>query len=112
MKTLILLGLTFTLNALADVSKENVETMLQQMVKENVISKEEAEKAKSRLHAVTPEQWAGINKTAYAAAARMPASENGTSQNRIEEVNGIDLDGAQFQAIQNDLRKIVPQYND
>jgi len=52
-----------------------------------------------------------INKKAEAAAKRYPAS-NTVSYNKIEEVKALDLDGEQFKTIQNDLRKIVPQYQD
>ncbi|MFP5384956.1 MAG: hypothetical protein ACLGHN_02670 [Bacteriovoracia bacterium] len=95
----------------AEVSPEHVESMLQQMVRENVISKEEAEKAKMRMKTMSPDQWSAINKEAAKVAARTPASVT-PSENRIEEVKGIDLDGAQFKAIQNEVRKIVPQYHD
>lgn len=81
------------------------------MVRENVISAEEAEKAKIRMKNMTPDQWSAINKQAAKVAARSPASVT-SSQNRIEEVNSIDLDGAQFKAIQNEVKKIMPQYRD
>lgn len=95
----------------ADVAPEHVETMLQQMVRENVISASDAEKAKLRMKAMTPEQWTALNQQASKVAMRTPASVT-PSQNKIEEVHGIDLDGAQFKAIQNEVRKIVPQYQD
>lgn len=108
--------LTFSLfisvaNVRAEVAPEHVESMLQQMVRENVISAQEAEKAKIRMKAMTPEQWSAVNKQAAKVAARTPASVS-PSQNKIEEVHGIDLDGAQFKAIQSEVRKIVPQYHD
>lgn len=104
----VLASMTF---ANADVSPQEVETMLQQMVKENVISAQEAEKAKFRMKNISPEQWSAINSQAARVAARTPASVT-PSQNKIEEVHGIDLDGAQFKAIQSEVRKIVPQYQD
>lgn len=108
--------MTFTLlttfaYAQSNVDPVHVETMLQQMVRENVISAEEAEKAKIRMKTMTPDQWSAINSQAAKVAARSPASVT-PSQNKIEEVNGIDLDGAQFKAIQSEARKIVPQYKD
>lgn len=112
MKYLLLLSMTFSFTALAEVRPEQVDSMLQQMVRENVISREEADKARSRMKGMSPEQWTQINKVAQQAAARMPASQNSASKNRIEEVNAIDLDGEQFKTIQNDLRKIAPQYQD
>ena len=107
------LALTMTLfvsTAVAEVSPERVESMLDQMVKENVISKLEAEKAKIRLKNLSPDQWSSINKEATKVAARMPASAMASSQNKIEEVHKIDLDGAQFKEIQNEVKKIMPQY--
>ena len=95
----------------AEVAPDQVESMLQQMVRENVISAQEAEKAKIRMKSMTPEQWSAINTQAAKVAARSPASVT-PSQNKIEEVHGIDLDGAQFKAIQSEARKIVPQYKD
>lgn len=97
--------------ALADATPEDVESMLKQMVRENVISAEEAEKAKLRMKAMSPDQWKQINAQAARVAARSPASVT-PSQNKIEEVQGIDLDGAQFKAIQSEVKKIVPQYQD
>lgn len=97
--------------AFAEVSQTEVESMLQQMVRENVISKEDAEKAKSRARSMTPDQWSAINSQAARVAARTPASVT-PSSNRIEEVHSIDLDGAQFKAIQSEVRKILPQYQD
>ena len=95
----------------AEVSPEHVESMLQQMVRENVISETEAEKAKIRMKHMTPDQWSAINKKAAKVAARTPASV-APSMNKIEEVHSIDLDGAQFKAIQNEMKQIIPQYKD
>lgn len=95
----------------ADVSPEHVESMLKQMVRENVISAEEAEKARLRMKSLSPDKWKAINHQAARMARRAPASVT-PSQNKIEEVHQIDLDGAQFKAIESEMRKIVPQYND
>lgn len=103
--------MTLTATALADVAPEDVDSMLKQMVRENVISAEEAEKAKLRMKSMSPEQWAQINQQAAKVASRMPASVT-PSQNKIEEVHGVDLDGAQFKAIQSEVQKIMPQYKD
>jgi predicted Zn-dependent peptidase len=101
----------FTCSAFSEVNHAHVESMLKQMVRENVISQEEAEKAKIRMKSMTPQQWSAINQQAGQVAARSPASVT-PSQNKIEEVNSIDLDGAQFKAIENEVRKIIPQYKD
>lgn len=113
MKWFVCFSLLLSFQVKAEVSPEHVDQMIDQMVKENVISKEEAVKAKARMRAMSPEQWSQINSQANKIAARSPASVAMTpSQNKIEEVNKIDLDGAQFKAIQADMAKIVPQYKD
>lgn len=112
MKWLFSLTLLFSASfAQAEVNPAHVESMLQQMVRENVISATEAEKAKIRMKNMSPDQWSAINKQAATVAARSPASVT-PSNNKIEEVHGIDLDGAQFKTIQNEVRKIVPEYRD
>ncbi len=113
MKWLVCFSLLISLHLKADVSPDHVDQMIDQMVQKNVISKEEAEKAKIRMRSMSPEQWGQINAQAKTIAARSPASVAMTpSQNKIEEVNKIDLDSAQFKAIQNDMAKIVPHYKD
>lgn len=111
MKWLLTLVLFSSATLKADVAPEHVESMLQQMVRENVISAEEAEKARIRMKTMSPDQWSAINKKAAVVAARTPASVT-PSQNKIEEVHDIDLDGAQFKAIQNEMKKIMPEYKD
>jgi hypothetical protein len=92
----------------AQVTQSHVESMLDQMVRENVISKEEAEKARGRLKTLTPNQWSEINKQTAIMAERSPASV-APSNNKIEEVNNIDLDGAQFKAIETEMKRIIPE---
>jgi len=111
MKYVFLFCLALSFNAFAEVAPERVGEMLEQMVRENVISRDEANKAIGRLKNISPDEWSAINKKAEAAAKRYPAS-NTVSYNKIEEVKALDLDGEQFKTIQNDLRKIVPQYQD
>lgn len=112
MKYIFFFCLTLSLNTFAEVAPERVGEMLEQMVRENVISRDEANKAIGRLKNISPDEWSAINKTAEAHAQRYPASSAKVSNNKIEEVKGLDLDGEQFKTIQNDLRKIVPQYQD
>lgn len=112
MKWLLSLSLFLTLSAQAEVSPEHVKGMIDQMVEKGVISKTEAEKAKARMLSMSPEQWGQINAQAATIAARTPASVNTESQNKIEEVHGIDLDSAQFKQIQQDMGKIIPQSKD
>lgn len=109
MKWILSMFIAASFSVNAEVDPGHVESMLDQMVKENVISATEAEKAKIKLKTMSPEQWKEVNKKAAVLAARMPASV-GPSANRIEEVRGIDLDGAQFKEIQNEVKRIMPQY--
>ena len=109
MKWLLSITVLFSLQLRADVSPDNVDSMIDQMVSKNVISKAEAEKAKIRMRSMSKEQWAQINTEAAKHAARSPASAKVESSNSIEEVHGVDLDGAQFKQIQTDIGKILPQ---
>lgn len=111
-KLFVLATLMISTLAVAEVSPGHVENMLDQMVKEKVISPEEAVRAKTRLHNMNKDQWAAINTQAEQVAARSPASAATPSNNAIREVNSIDLDGAQFKQIQADMKKIVPQSKD
>jgi len=95
----------------AEVTHEHVDTMLNQMVREHVISAEEANKARARMRTMSPEQWKQINAKGAEVAARSPASVK-PSDNKIEEVQNVDLDGAQFKQIQDDIKKFVPEYRD
>lgn len=112
MKYVFFICLALSLNTFAEVAPERVGEMLEQMVRENVISRDDANKAIGRLKNISPDDWKAINQKAEAAAGRYPASNAVASNNRIEEVKSLDLDGKQFKTIQNDLRKIVPQYQD
>jgi hypothetical protein len=109
MKWLMAWFVVVSFSVKAEVAPEHVESMLQQMVRENVISPVEAEKTKLRIRGMNSDQWTAINKKAAVLAQRLPASFT-ASNNRIEEVNGIDLDGAQFKEIQDEMKKIVPDY--
>jgi hypothetical protein len=111
MKWLLSLTVVLSFQVSAEVSPTHVDEMIDQMVTKNVISKVEAEKAKIRMRSMSPDQWSQINTQAEKIAARSPASV-APSENRIEEVKGVDLDSAQFKQIQSDIGKIVPQYKD
>ncbi len=113
MRRFLIMLIVFTglSNATAEVAPEHVESMLHQMVRENVISATQAEKVKFRMKSISPSQWTSVNKKTAEVGSRTPASVT-PSGNTIEEVNDIDLDGAQFKAIQSEIRKIVPEYSD
>ncbi len=108
MKWLLSLTVLISLQLKAEVAPENVDSMIDQMVRENVISPEEAQKAKIRMRTMSKEQWSQVNTQAEKIAARSPASAKTSSNNKIEEVHGIDLDSAQFKQIQSDMKNIVP----
>jgi len=106
-----ILVLFFCHFAFANVSQNEVSQMLDHMVKENIISAEEARKASIKMQGLSAEQWAQINKTANEVAKRSPASVTPVD-NHPKSIHQIDLDGAQFKQIQNDLKKIVPESKD
>jgi hypothetical protein len=108
MKWLMSLTILVSFQLRAEVSHEHVDSMIDQMVTNNVISKIEADKAKVRMRTMSSEQWAQINTKAEAIAARSPASVSTASDNKIEEVQAVDLDSKQFQQIQSDMKKFVP----
>lgn len=107
LKYLVFLSFAFVITAQADVSTEHVDAMLKQMVKENIISEREAQKARIKMLNMNPAQWSQINRQAMHNTNRAPAS---VSSEAMPGIQNVDLDGEQFKTIQNDLRKIVPQY--
>jgi hypothetical protein len=112
MKWLLSLTFVFSFQLRAEVSPEHVESMIEQMVQKNVISRAEAEKTKARMRSLSSEQWGQINNQAASIATRSPASANVQSEVNIAEVKAIDLDSAQFNQIKSDIGKIVPHYKD
>jgi F0F1-type ATP synthase epsilon subunit len=86
--------------AFADVDPSRVEIMLDQMVKEKTISPEEAVKAKIKMKTMSKDQWSNLNRQAETQASRMPAS--------VPEAS-TDIDGAQLNQIQNDMKNMMPQ---
>lgn len=90
--------LTFGFAAQAQVTTQEVDLMLKQMVKEHVITEADAVKARIRMQAMNSKEWQDVNKKAMAKASRGPASVSN------------DLDKEQFKSIQEDLQKIAPQY--
>jgi hypothetical protein len=112
MKWLLSITFVFSFQLRAEVSPAHVESMIEQMVQKNVISRAEAEKTKARMRALSSEQWGQINNQAASIATRSPASANVQSEVNIAEVKTIDLDSAQFNQIKSDIGKIVPHYKD
>jgi hypothetical protein len=84
--------------AMATTEKSRVEATLDQMVREKVISAQEAEKAKMKMKAMNEDEWNKLNETAVTAASRMPASVQGRE----------DLEGAQLMQIQDDMKRMIP----
>lgn len=99
----ILLTIIFMMStaAFADVSREEAELSINEMVKANMISAEEAVKAKARLFAMSSKDWSALNKDAASKASRMPASVDSESS---------DLSDEQLMAIEKDLSVIAPHY--
>lgn len=104
MRILLALSLMISFSAFAEVSRSEAEGSIDQMVKANMISAEEAAKAKARLHSMSSKEWSSLNKVAEERAARLPASviESGS--------DSTDLSQEQLMAIQNDLAVIAPHY--
>lgn len=104
MRILLTLFLMMSTTAFADVSRAEADKSIDEMVKANMISAEEAAKAKARLHSMSSKDWSALNKDAESKAARLPAS--------VVEVSdsSSDLSKEQLMAIQNDLAVIAPHY--
>lgn len=98
--------LTLVLSAQAQVSLEHVSMMLDQMVRENVISAEEALRTKVRLKNMNQAEWVAMREQ----ATQIAASRGPASLSPIEEAKVSDLDKQQFKQIQNDIKKIMPNY--
>lgn len=98
MRTLIFFLLLSSTAFATEVSRQEASSMIDEMVKSNMISAEEAAKAKARLQTMSASEWTGINKEAEKKVAeqegRAPAS--------------VDLAEEQFQAIESDLKVIAP----
>lgn len=92
MRILMTILFVFSTTAFAEISREEASYMIDQMVKSNTISPEEAVKAKARLGSLPSEKW----------TVRMPASVS------IAEPS-TDLVHEQFAAIENDLRVLAPE---
>ncbi len=100
--TLLLLG---SFSAFAEeVSRETAAAVIDEMVRTNTISAEEAKKAKVRLQSMNTDEWNKLNADANAQAARMPASVP------EEAPSNEDISHEQFQTIQADLANIAPHY--
>lgn len=89
----------------AEVSQNDVSGMLDKMVKEGTISAVEAEKAKLKMKSMNGSEWSSMNSTAEkVAASRRPAS--------IQETKSTDLDKAQFNQIEDDIKNMMPDHQD
>ena len=106
MRFLLILFLMFSATAFADVTRDEARAIIDEMVTKQMISAEEAEKAKARLGSMSANDWKDLNKDAEGMASRMPASELKIENNS----EATDLSQEQFQAIHNDLAVIAPHY--
>lgn len=105
MRILFTLSLMISFSAFAEVSRSEAEVSIDEMVKANMISAEEAAKAKARLHSMSSKDWSALNREAESKASRMPASVV-----EISDSGNNDLSKEQLMAIQNDLAVIAPHY--
>lgn len=99
--------LVFSSFSYAEVERSQVELMLEHMVKNGAISKEEAEKAKIKMRTMNKAEWTDINNQVSKAASRMPASVNSAST--IYDLGGEDLEDAQLKQINDDIQKIIQE---
>jgi hypothetical protein len=91
----------------AEVSRQEVGEMLERMVQENVISAQEAQKAKIKMKYMNSQQWSEINQEASASSfSRKPAS---VGAGGFKKSKTLDLEGVQLKQIQDDLKNIVPE---
>lgn len=94
-----------SLNVFAEeVSRDQAAAVIDEMVRTNTISAEEAQKAKVRLQTMNEAEWNKLNAEAKDKAARMPASvpEDAPTSEEISH--------EQFETIQTDLAVIAPHY--
>jgi len=107
--TILFLSLLIGEKSFAQASQEQVEQMLSQMVKENVISAQEAEKAKIKMNSMNSQEWSSLNQKASdiaSSSSRAPASVDGVQA--IKQFKSKDLDKAQFKQIEDDIKKMSP----
>ncbi len=102
----LLIGMAlFGVNLYAEVSKDHVGLMLDRMVEEKAISEEEAIKAKIKMNSMNSAEWSNLNLNAgQVAAQRNPASVNESSK-----FSSKDLGKIQFEQIEEDIEKILPE---
>jgi len=105
MRILLAFLLMMSTTAFAEVSRAEAEVSINEMVKANMISAEEAVKAKARLHSMSSKDWSELNAEAASQVARLPASVV-----EISDPESNDLSKEQLMAIHNDLAVIAPHY--
>jgi hypothetical protein len=92
--------LSFSINA--RIPSEKLDFMIDQMVKDNVISKSEADKVKLK-HKLSQAN----NQSLDFLGSRLPASDMAPNL-PITEMNDLDLDQAQFKNIELETKKLNP----
>lgn len=103
MKYIILLFLiNFSVPAM-NVQKQDVEKMLEQMVANGIMSKEEALEAKRKLDSMPQSQWNEINEKGRSIASK---HENPNVDLSVDSAaKSIDFESDEFKNIQNSLKK-------
>ena len=112
MKYLILFALTlFTTHTFSQTAvQQKVSEMLDQMVKNKMITQAEADKAKLKMMKMSPEQWAALNKEAEAKAQAEMQSQQTRGPASVGNDEGPgDIEGAQLEQIQSDMDKMLPR---
>ncbi len=93
----------------SQVSRDDVSAMLNKMVQEKAISKEEAQKAQLKMKTMNDKEWESLNNVAAQyAQKRAPASVDQTE--KIKQFDVKNLDRSQIQQIQSDIQKMMPDF--
>jgi polyhydroxyalkanoate synthesis regulator phasin len=110
MRTLLLILLFVSTSAIAaEVSRDEAEKMIDEMVRTNMISSEEADKAKVRLHAMSSTEWTAVNKEAEQKAAQEMANEASRAPASVASADPSgNIEKEQLSAIHSDLESISP----
>jgi spore germination protein GerM len=96
---LVLIGFSFQLNAQA--SKEEISSMIDQMVANQVFTKEAGEVAKNKLNNMSDSDLNKLNERGNVIAEKIPSRGVASST----ENQKINFDGDQFKAIQSEVQK-------
>ncbi len=97
-----------SLNTLAfNVDKNDVGSMIDQMVAKGIISKTDGEKAKKDMGKMTASQWSEVNEKGRALANKQGAKNKNVDLSVDSAASNIDFDSAEFKKIQEMMGKTI-----